>query len=268
MARRAQAARHRERRADRRRRLARLGVAACGAALAIAGAWSVLGALKAAEFPIRSVQVEGRFSHVQAERVSRIVAPYAAAGFFRTDVAAVKQALEALPWVDATAVRRVWPDVLHVTVLEQRPVARWGERALVNARGEVFAPRGRADDLALPALQGPPGSAPQVLAFYRQAREVVAPLEVALARVHMDERRAWRLELENGIAVTLGREQGIERLRRFARFYPRVVGRRVAEVAGVDLRYTNGFAVRWRRSGGEALSASRERSEQETGDNA
>ena len=162
---------------------------------------------------------------------------------------------------------RVWPDVLHVTLVEQRAAARWGGEALVNPLGAVFTPRQGGVDRALPALEGPPGTAPQVLVFYRQVNEMLAPLGLKAARLGMDMRRAWRLELGNGVTVTLGREQGMQRLRRFTRYYPEVVAKRAAEIAEVDLRYTNGFAVRWRAPGSTGLSSSGAWPTQETGDN-
>lgn len=271
MKRRTQAARQQERRTVSRQVLRRWVAALAFAAvtgLGALGIWAVTGAVDSREFPIRSVRVEGSFEHVSAERVSQIIAPYAAAGFFETDVSAAKQALEALPWVDAAAVRRVWPDVLHVTLVEQRPEARWGRGALVNPRGQVFTPvRDDESGRDLPLLEGPPRTAPQVLGLYREVRKVLTPLGLEAQRLRMDVRRAWQLQLSNGITVTLGREQTMQRLRRFIRFYPKVVARRAAEIKEVDLRYPNGFAVRWNESGAAALSASRAPSAQETGDN-
>lgn len=269
MKRRSQAARRQEARAVDRQVLRRwaAGLALAGVAgLGALALWSVPDTADEREFPIRSVRIEGSFRHVGAEQVSQIVAPYAAAGFFETDMNAAKQALEALPWVDAAAVRRVWPDVLHVTLVEQRTAARWGEGALLNPRGEVFTPvRDGGYAGGLPVLEGPTDTAPQVLAFYRRTREVLAPLGLEVERLRMDMRRAWQVGLSNGITVTLGREQGMQRLRRFVRFYPKVVAGRTGAIGEVDLRYPNGFAVKW-SAPGAALSASRAAA-QETGDN-
>ncbi len=46
--------------------------------------------------------------------------------------------------------------------------------------------------------------------------------------------------------VMLGRGDGYQRLLRFVRFYHRALQGRTAEVELVDLRYSNGFAVRWK----------------------
>jgi cell division protein FtsQ len=49
--------------------------------------------------------------------------------------------------------------------------------------------------------------------------------------------------------VVLGRGNGYGRLLKFVRFYRRAFHDRAATVARVDLRYSNGFAVRWKQTG-------------------
>lgn len=208
------------------------------------------GALVARDgFPFRTLRIEGVFEHVSAGQVAGVVAPYAAAGFFATDVAAIKQALEALPWVSAAAVRRIWPDVLHVTLVEQTALARWGEEGLVNPQGEVFFPSpgeaGEAGQGDLPVLAGPSlRAAPQVVERYRGLSRVLRPLGLGIRRLSMDARHSWQLTLSDGSRLILGRGETEARLRRFVRFYPGLA-REGNAAAIVDLRYTNGFAVLW-----------------------
>ena len=63
--------------------------------------------------------------------------------------------------------------------------------------------------------------------------------------MRLDERGAWELRLDNGVAVKLGRLAVTERLERFIRLASPLVAKRSAEVAYVDMRYTNGFSVGW-----------------------
>ncbi len=57
------------------------------------------------------------------------------------------------------------------------------------------------------------------------------------------------MKFSNGIEVKQGRENLMQRLRRFVDIYPRVLSERSSEVATVDLRYISGFAVRWKTAG-------------------
>ncbi len=64
---------------------------------------------------------------------------------------------ETIPWVDRAGVARSWPRALRVQVVEQKPVARWGEGGLLNTRGEVFVQDAQHIPAELPELVGPAG---------------------------------------------------------------------------------------------------------------
>lgn len=251
------------RRADRefaRRRLRKwVGAGLAGATLMAAVAAFASGLvplpLPEREFPIRTLKVEGTFEHVGRDEVAAVVAPLAARGFFETDVGGIRAALLELPWVRAASVRRVWPDALHVTLIEERAVARWDEGGLVNAEGRVFHPATDETPDGLPLLKGPPRSAPQLVSSYQILQRELAPLGLAIVDLRMDARRAWELTLANGIRLTLGRQDAEQQVRRFASLYPGAMAARAADIEQVDLRYSNGFAVRWRTPEGSAQAA-------------
>lgn len=252
------AVRHAERELARRRlrMLAARGAAVLAiAAVAIAFAQGLI-PLPEHDFPIRTLKVESTFERVGRAEVQAVVAPRAA-GFFETDVRAVREALVALPWVASASVRRVWPDTLHVVLVEERPVARWAQGGLVNIDGGVFEPGAGEEPPGLPLFEGPPRSAPQVLAYYRRLQGELAPLGLTVQRVGLDARRAWELTLDNGIDLTLGRKDPDGRLRRFVQLYPGTIAARADEIDQVDLRYSNGFAVRWRAPGASAHADAR-----------
>ncbi len=72
------------------------------------------------------------------------------------------------------------------------------------------------------------------------------PVGLKLEKLAQDERRAWWLTFDNGLEVYVGRERFEERLRRLAQVYPKVLAAQADRIAVVDLRYVNGFAVRWK----------------------
>ncbi len=65
-------------------------------------------------------------------------------------------------------------------------------------------------------------------------------------RLVVTDRRAWQMTLDNGIELRFGRGDVDALLDRFARVYLRVLSASATRIAAVDLRYTNGFAVRWK----------------------
>jgi cell division protein FtsQ len=199
--------------------------------------------------PIKSVQVRGPFTHVDAQTVRAVAAPWLTGNFLTVDIRRVQQVVQSLPWVRRADVRRAWPDAVRITVTEQLPVANWGEDGLVNDAGEIFKPPRDSYPPGLPALRGPEGSGKAVVTAFQDMNAMVAPLNLHIVSVTLDERRAWSLELDNGIQVIMGRGNGYERVLRFVRFYRRALRDQEAAVERVDLRYSNGFAVRWKHAG-------------------
>jgi cell division protein FtsQ len=138
----------------------------------------------------------------------------------------------------------VWPATLVIHIDEQRPVAAWGEAELLSAGGERFRPARRP--AGLPRLAGPEGSHGQVLERYRSLQRALAAAGLELAALSLDARRAWQARLAGGAALELGRQDIEARVERFAAAWPRLVaGRGGHAPESVDLRYPNGFAVRW-----------------------
>ena len=76
----------------------------------------------------------------------------------------------------------------------------------------------------------------------------LAPTGLRVAGVTLDDRRAWRLQTDSGFALELGRADTRRRLQRFVQAWPSVFIDRVDELQRVDLRYSNGFSVRWQQA--------------------
>ena len=231
------------------------------AALLLAlGVLGVHWANAAGSLPIRAVKVEGTFRYLNADELKRTVAAHAGGGFFRVNIDAIRKAVAERPWVDQVWVRRVWPDTLRIGVREHVALARWGEHGLVSERGIWFAAPQDAFTRELPLLAGPEGLQPVLAARFGALRDVLAPLHLRPASIHVSERRAWRIRLDNGIEVRLGRGDVDELMAKFVTLYPRVLAETAARVETVDLRYTNGFAVHWKpqvQQPGDAAAATK-----------
>jgi cell division protein FtsQ len=214
------------------------------AALAVWGAAEA--ALRAPFMPVRTLALAGDLRHVDAERVRASLEGRLAGNFFGVELADVRRALEALPWVRYAEVRREWPDRLVARIEEHVALARWPDGKLVSTTGEVF--EGEVPHGALPRLAGPPGSEREVVRRFGAFRELVAPLGNELAAVELSPRGAWQIELANGLVLELGRDaarHSLEaRLARFVAAYPRIAAELGRAPEHVDLRYPNGFAVR------------------------
>ena len=224
-----------------------LGVPAVIAGAALAVGWVL-------DQPIESVSVAGRFQRVAPVDVERVVkAQVHGAGLLSVDLAAVRHAIHTLPWVDAVSVQRAAALCSRTSTSSPRGQARWGERGLLNTRGELFDSDERHIPPELAQLSGPAGKESVVAQRYLAAEGRLLQAGLRLTALRLDARGAWELDLANGVTVRLGRRQVDERFEKFMNSALKLVTQRGEDIAYVDMRYTNGFAIGWR--GNVALGA-------------
>ena len=123
---------------------------------------------------------------------------------------------------------------------------RWGDHEMLDVNGIRFRPEVVHDTGRWPQLMGPDGHEKTLISAYLDSNALLAGVGLKIERLLLDERRAWSMWLSNGIELKLGREQFSQRLQRFVDIYPGTLASRIEQVAVVDLRYINGFAVRWK----------------------
>jgi cell division protein FtsQ len=209
-------------------------------------------------WPVTQLTVQAEFKHVSAEQIRAAVLPRLGHGFFALDLDGVQQAVAALPWVESVEARKRWPDTLILRIYERQPFARWNGTRLISRQGVLFDGGPAATAAPLPDLRGPDAQMPDVVGFYADALKAVAGTPLKVAGVALSERGSWSLVTPAGARIVLG-DRGLAgaRLRRFLDVYPQVVAGHADAFAYVDLRYTNGFAVRWPEAGAPAAGTPR-----------
>lgn len=198
--------------------------------------------------PITDVTVSGTLRYVSPTQLQELLGPSLERGYFGVDVSRMRATLETLPWVERALVRQSWPSRLEIAIHEHVPRARWGEHELLSYTGERFRPSPASIPEGLPLLSGPRDSEHRVMAHYQQFSDLLKIAGLGIHGVAVDSRGAWRVTLDNGLVMLLGRERMEKRLWRVARVYPVVVKPRVDDIERVDLRYSNGFAISWRNA--------------------
>lgn len=206
---------------------------------------AVNGWIGADRWPLTTLRVHGEFERVDPALLRAVVLPHASRGFFAVRLQDAQQDIERLPWVERAEVRKRWPDVIDIVVVEHRPFARWGNDRLLSVQGRLFPiPK----DLALarlPRLSGPDTQVPEVVALYNESRALFAPLGLEVSALAMDRRGSWSMVLDNGTEVIVGRADARPRLGRFVRMLPQLLASTARSLQRADLRYTNGFALSW-----------------------
>lgn len=203
-------------------------------------------------FPIRSVVVEGVYQFADKEVMRDRVMTQASKGFFNLDIESIQRNVEQLPWVKNAYVRRVWPESITVHVEEHKPIARWGDNSLVTAGFRLFSPpqlRGAADPElqevvdGLPMLYSPERRHVPLLKLLNQTKAMLDAVEAPLEGMVEDERRSITLHLKNDVEVVIGHKEVDKRIKRFSEIFRPYVAPVYDDIAKVDMRYTNGFAM-------------------------
>ncbi len=195
--------------------------------------------------PVAQVNVEGEFSYVTREQVMDVIAPAIDQNFLQLDLSKIKQDLEKEAWVDVASVGRRWPNQLEVSIVEQKPIARWSDEGFLNQRGELIKTRLGEELMMLPLLEASAHTQAEVMNQYQDLAVLLRSRNLVIGGLKSDKKRAWTVILNNGLEVQVGRDQVMEKMKRFIKVYDRELHLRMAEVERIDVRYSNGVAVDW-----------------------
>ncbi|WAC72985.1 cell division protein FtsQ/DivIB [Roseateles sp. SL47] len=214
-------------------------------------------------FAVGAITVEGDVSRNSTASLRANALPRLRGNFVTMNLRNARQAFEAVPWVRRATVQRVWPRKLLVRLEEHHPAAYWETKAdnadadsdavvdtrLVNTFGEVFeANLGDVEDDDLPTLSGPAKTAAAMLAMWQKLDPLSrSKLNEGVERLDLSGRGSWKVTLEKGAVVELGRGTEADVVARYSQFMdsiPRITGRYHTSMISADLRHEQGYAVR------------------------
>jgi len=239
---------HKERQAENRAVVRFLMKGVGGLVVSALAIWGILEFQSTQTLPIRNVEVKSEFVRITEQQIKTIVTKNDLGGFFDTDVKAITESMRQLEWLETVKVRRVWPDTLQLEIRERKAIAYWNKSALLTVDGYVFSPEKKSYPEDLPVLSGPEGTEKNVLKNYIIFNADLQVLGLNINELQLDKRRAWSLRLDDGTFLDLGRMQVNDRMQRFISIYKDYIAAQKSDIDIVDLRYTNGFAVRWKKT--------------------
>ena len=201
--------------------------------------------------PIRSIQLQGSFEHLDQREVEATLRDYIGQGFFSLDIHQLQQSLKSKPWTESVSVRRIWPDKLQVIIEERKPVARWDDDHLLSHRAVVFAAESDAFS-HLPRVHASNHEPEWALRQFQRLQRRFDRVDERVVSLRVDSRGALDVVLINGLEVKLGRDEVTHKIDRLVQIYAHQILPRRERIERIDLRYSNGFAVAWKK---EALQA-------------
>ncbi len=201
--------------------------------------------MKLLERPLKSVAVEGHFQYLSKGRAMELIMAEIDGNFLQLKLDRLKSVLQSDPWVENVFLSRRWPDTLVVKISEQQPIARWDANGFLNQRGEIIRVKEIDKLLGLPWLQGNEFNAREIMQQYQDLSTLLRTRGLEIITLKCDNKKSWRITLKNDVEIAIGRDQVMEKLRRFVTVYDNFLSSVWGDVKSIDIRYTNGVAVRW-----------------------
>ena len=199
---------------------------------------------------INHVRVEGEYRRIDHFEIEQLLSPFLGNPVGRDEMDVIAKILKDLPWVKNVLIARSWrDDTLVLRIEEREAVAYWGGKALLDEDGTIFRPH-LIDNDDLPILDATAGREKHLLRFYRQLSTWLADEGLRIIYLRENRSRSYTVQLENAPRLILGRHLLEQRVQRFITAYRVGFSDYLHRIACIDLRYLDGFAVRWKEDGG------------------
>jgi len=194
----------------------------------------------------KRVVVEGELSHLPQSEVQSAIEQKVTGAFYRVDLDEIRSTLEQISWIKTANVSRRWPKTLIIQIEEHRPIARWGEKAMISDDGEVFAHNDFYQGPRLTQLYAASDRADDVLSQYLVLSSHMAQHNIEVTQLHLERSGAWKALLNDEIELLLGYRNLVNRIKILDRVLKGGINRKISEINRLDLRYEDSVAVQWK----------------------
>lgn len=193
--------------------------------------------------PVERIVVTGKLENLRQEALRTALSDELDQGLLFLNLSDLQLTLEALPWVYKAQLRRRFPDTLEVSVVEQLPIARWGDDAFLNHEARIIEVTDGERWQDLPQIRGPLDSEARLMNHYQRLLERLRPLSLTPIALSEDDYGQLRVGLDNGLDLQLGDREFSLRLQRFLQLWVSDLQNDNRAVQRVDMRYDGGAAV-------------------------
>ena len=223
------------------------GVVLDGDARAVGGEFGALveAATAAAGFGIRSIRISGQ-QQTDEGTILTALGVHKGSSMLFFNAEAARRRVEAGPWVERAAVRKLFPDTLEVVVHERRAFARWQHDlavSVIDRSGKVLSRQVPETLSGLPLVAGA-GAAERAAALF----EIIDRHPFLSARLNaasLIAERRWMLLFDNGVRVQLP-EKGVAAAVAELAALERDRNILDLDIVGIDLRFSDRIFIRVR----------------------
>ncbi len=212
------------------------------ALVVIAGIWVTK---KIEDVSIKTIEIQSVLNKVSKSEIRTITENYMHDGFFTVDLSSFEDQLNDIPWVYRANIKRQWPSKLVIEISEQQPYFRWGENHLINKYAELFYVEDAQKYVSLPLLQSVQGREQHLIDLYYKYSARFKEEGSGILKLKEDARYDKEITLMSGMLINVGREQTDKQIERCLNSFAMFTEAEREAIASIDLRHSNGFAVRW-----------------------
>lgn len=194
--------------------------------------------------PISKLMVTGDFKQIDREKLDKKLNTQLGKGFFSVNIKALQESISVDPWIKTVSIKRVWPSVLHVSLIEKIAIARWDNNHLLSEQADIF--RADAKQFSkLPKINGYSGNSKELVSRYFKMQQDFSRQGIAITELSEDSKGALSLLLNENLKVNIGSENNKLKIRHLLAVYSEHIKPRLTQIKYIDFRYSNGFAIAW-----------------------
>ncbi len=197
--------------------------------------------------PIATIVVRGDHLFLTREDLKlHILEKLGRGSYWSINLGSLRERLERHPWIAQVNITRQANKVIDIAFIEQRPIAKWNDRFLINQSGEAFDRLNKEVEFSLPLIRGPDYLLKELQQEYRLFNDVfrAGGVEVSILRATEDGQRYVRLN--NDVQIMLGAQDIEDNILRFTSLWNTLSNEQKTNVDRIDMRYDNAAAIAWR----------------------
>lgn len=211
--------------------------------------------------PVKQIQIDGELHYLTKSEIEQYVLNDPnASNLLTMELVDVRHYMESIPWIYQVFLRKKLPNVLLISIVEEKPIAFFNDGILTN-NWNIIHPDLSKFDKPLVRLYGQEDVARQIYDKYVDFNNYLAPNGFYIVSISLTNNYMWKVKLNNGILLNLGRETEnvlrdsgktdvlVNRLRKFVESFEYLNYQNNIEY--IDLRYDTGIAVKWKEASNE-----------------
>lgn len=193
---------------------------------------------------LNDYELRTELKQVKVSQIDAILSHYIGNSFWQLDIEKLHAEIVRLDWVYQAKVKRRWPSTVEISIVEQKPVVRWGDDALLNQNGDIFYPQEMSAFSQYVRLNGEATQSRKLLKDLVAFQSAFDGLGWTIDRLTLQADGVWIMHFSDGQKLILPPENWQKKLSRFIRALPETKAdlRKYAEL--YDLRYSNGFVIK------------------------